>query len=142
MVDLSTWRARIGQFHPHYGRRHKTKRANQPSHVRTWLHLFSNLIFKSYSCVDEGDSPVLKSRKLAIILLVVYSLRVWLPNDDRYGKNRQRFPFESDDEKMLFNSIRTLDSKVVRAKSHLKFFTDCQVEGLRPINLEYNGCFN
>ena len=142
MVDLSTYRARIGQFHPKYGRRHKIRSTTQSTYVRTWLHLFSSMRLRTYSWKNEGDPPLLNSKKLALVLLVVYSLSAWLPSDDRYGKNRQRFPFESDEEKTLFNNIRTLDSKVVRAKSHLKFFTDCHMEGLRPINLEYNGNFN
>ena len=83
-----------------------------------------------------------RSKKLAVVLLIIFSLSAWLPNDECHGKNRHRFPFNTEEEKTSFNHIRTLESKVVRSQSHLKFFTQCRSQGLRPVNMEYNGHFN
>ena len=143
MVDLETYRARIGRFSPRYRRRKKKATyMPDPCHIHNWTTLLSCMKFNMY-CSDNNEDPhVLKSRKLATVLLIIFSLSTWLPNDDRYGKNRQRFPYQSEEEKKIFNGIRTLESKLVRAESHLKFFTDCQSQSLHPVNLEYNANFN
>ena len=72
----------------------------------------------------------------------------WYPNDDRYGKNRQRlgknreFQYRSDEERKLFNEIRTTESNLLRAESHCYFFTECQKRKIHPTNLEFNNNFN
>ena len=48
----------------------------------------------------------------------------------------------SEQGKNLFNEIRTLYSKSLRAESHLTFFTERQRKGVPPVNLEYNCNFN
>ena len=83
------------------------------------------------------------SWKLAAVFLYALTIPTLLPNDDRYGKNRQRnIDYLSPKEKLAFNETRTIDSNLIRAKSHLHFFEACLKDNIRPCNLEYNGNFN
>ena len=75
-------------------------------------------------------------------------LREHIANDGRSAKNRQRqpafqpFTYTSNEEKSLFNRVRSLEAKQARVSSHLKYFMDCSSANVYPVNLQYNGSFN
>ena len=126
MVDIETWRKRIGSSRS----RTRNKKTNTPK--QSWSSPF---IWK-----DEEDSilpgvTLNINWKVAIVCLGI--LLVWSPNDDRYGKNRQRgnnfkeFRYSSEEEKKLFNATRTTESNFIRSESHLHFFKECQKEYTR-----------
>ena len=95
------------------------------------------------SSEPAGDLNLLKKRKLSLVILFLFSMNTWFPNDDRHGKNRHRnFYFESEEEKKIFNEIRSLQSNLLRSQSHLTFFAKCQEQGLHPVILKYNNNFN
>ena len=94
---------------------------------------------------DEKSCNLLNlSWKSAVIWFYAFSIAIaWMPNDERYGKNRQRImDYNSPEEKRMFNEIRTLESNLIRSQSHLEFFKQCQRLNIRPNNLEYNSNFN
>ena len=55
----------------------------------------------------------------------------WTPQDTRSSKNVQRgkrfsnFVYRNSEEKILFNQTRNSESIVVRARTHLNYFTKC-----------------
>ena len=153
MVDLETYRARIGSFNHNgrYGRNTEYRSSPNSENVFTrWLSFFKSFKWTmNEEFITSPQLTTLRNRKIAVLLIVIIGFTGWIPNDDRYGKNRQRsgtnfnsFNYESESEKKTFNEIRTLVSKLHRSKSHLMFFLECQRKNLRPVNLEYNGNFN
>ena len=143
MVDLETFRRRIGCFNPKQ-RRLKDERTPSPPCAQTWFSIFKSFKWKPTER-DIGSKPVkVLPWKVSVALIFVFNFISWLPNDERHGKNTQREGLEyiSDEEKKSFNKVRTLESNLIRSESHHYFFSECQKRGIRPINLEYNGNFN
>ena len=66
----------------------------------------------------------------------------WTPQYTRSSKNRQRcksfsnFIYKNTEEKILFNQTRSSESKLVRARSHLNYFTKCLEKNVYPKNLD------
>lgn len=81
------------------------------------------------------------------ITLYIFSTTLWLPQDSRSGKNRQRggtfksMNFISNNEKFYFNKLRTLNTQLIRAKSHLQFFEKCLKHEVYPENLNVRDHF-
>ena len=67
---------------------------------------------------------------------------LWTPQDTRASKNLQRgkgfsnFIYKNTEEKILFNQTRNSKSKLVRARSHLNYFTKCLKKNVYPKNLD------
>ena len=67
---------------------------------------------------------------------------LWRPQDTHSSKNRQRrksfsnFIYKNTEERILFNQIRSFGSKLVRARSHLNYFTKCLEKNVYPKNLD------
>ena len=143
MVDLETYRRRIGCYNPKQ-RRQKYAQTAKEDFVHIWLSFFRTFRWKPLNW-DVGDKPMITLPwKVAAALILLLSIQIWLPNDERAGKNRQRpiMDYASEEEKKCFNEIRTNESNLLRAESHLFFFHECQERKIRPTNLEYNGNFN
>ena len=111
--------------------------------MHQWITFFKSIRWKPQETMSTNEFHILKSSKFHIVLLFLLSMSIWIPNDNRAGKNRQRnINYESKEEKNVFNEIRTLESNMLRSQSHFTFFTECQRKGLHPTNLDYNGNFN
>ena len=125
MIDIETYRRRIGGFQKNCHRkvkRKKDKRTDMTSERR------------SYSTYI----PITLTLLLMVLLL---STSMWLPQDTRSGKNRQRGNFNSFDythkkEKESFNKLRSLNTQLIRCSSHLYFFEKCLEKNIYPINFE------
>ena len=81
------------------------------------------------------------------ITVNIFSKTLWLPEDSRSGKNKQRggtfklLNFISGNEKTHFNRLRTLHSHILKAKSHVYFFEKCLKHGIYPWNLNVRDHF-
>ena len=79
---------------------------------------------------------------MLLVLLVKTTTILWTPQDTRASKNRQRgksfsnFIYKNTEEKILFNQARNSESKLVRARSHLNYFTKCLEKNLYPKKLD------
>ena len=152
MLDPVTYRIRIGSFQ--HGMRSRRIRKQYPMYHK--FHRFGDSEYKSFQREDnegKGSKNVCIRWKTTIFFLVaiasvVLTNDVYTSRDGRAAKNRQRrptfqpFTYTSDEEKDLFNNVRSLEDKQARVSSHLKFLTDCSSSNVYPVNLVYNGNFN
>ena len=112
MLDLSTYRIRIGYFNAKHYNKHAVK-----------------------------DNASTRRHSFCLVLLIIIMTVTNLPDDGRSGKNRQRgrfftnFTYESAKEKSLFNQIRKTEAKLCRSESHLIFFQHCFDNKVIPENL-------
>ena len=73
----------------------------------------------------------------------------WTPQDTRSSKNVQQgkrfsnFVYRNSEEKILFNQTRNSESIVVRARTHLNYFTKCLENNIqkKKKNRYYFGTF-
>ena len=125
MIDIETYRRRIGSFQKNCQRKVKRKKDKR-----------TDMTSERRSC--STYIPI----TLALILMVLLlSTSTWLPQDTRSGKNRQRGNFNSFDythkkEKESFNKLRSLNTQLIRCSSHLYFFEKCLEKNIYPINFE------
>ena len=147
MLDLETYRRRVGSFIPS-GRRRSRIKGNMPLYRG---HKWEQKLF--YNDDETIISFLNVNWKVALLLVTLVTListigSVYVLEDGRSAKNRQRqikfreFKYLSDAEKKTFNNIRTEEAKLTRASSHLEFFKECEKRQLLVTNLEYNGNFN
>ena len=67
---------------------------------------------------------------------------LWTQQDTGSSKSLQRsknvsdFVYKSNEEKIIFNQTRNFESKLVRARSHLNYFTKCLEKNVYPKNLD------
>ena len=123
MIDLESYRRRIGCFCPFHRKVKKRKRTGNKQSNTTGSH------FRYLRVMT------------VIFIATLFATCIWTDNDSRHDKNRQRLThqemkYESNQEKNVFNKLRDVSSKLVRAKSHLEFFTLCEAEKIFPKNLE------
>ena len=121
MIDIQTYRKRIGGFSSN---RHRKERR-----IKT-----------------TATSKNRKTGELVIIFAIILSLSIYLPDDGRSSKNRQRgtfnnIQFNNNKEKTVFNKLRTLNTKYNRCVSHLQFFEKCHEESTYPRNLSLHDHF-
>ena len=121
MIDLEAYRRRIGSF-IHYGRR---------------------------SCRNKNIKNQTKvRRKVLAFLTIIFITAIFTAEDSRTGKNRQRGnSFRkctdiNEREKSEFNTVRGLEAKLAKSKSHLNFFRNCIESGVCPKNIAFNNSFN
>ena len=57
------------------------------------------------------------------------------------GSTFKSLDFTSENEKTLFNRLRTLHSQLIRAKSHLRFFEKYLKHGVYPDNINVRDHF-
>ena len=133
MLDIETFRRRIGLFQQ---RSINYKRINK---------VFTNTPLTAKKNGLSKNAIVLSSIinwKLLLFLLVMTTTILWRPQDTRSSKNRQRgksfsyFIYKNTKEKILFNQTRNSESKLVRARSHLTYFTKCLEKNVYPKNLD------
>ena len=145
MLDINSYRIRIGLFN--FKTKHPKRSKSSETNDASWFETFRKSNWKpDVFSLFTGTLTRMKSRKLSFCILILLTA-VWIPTDDRSGKNRQRggfsnFKYQSDREKQLFNDVRTLERNLCRTKSHLEFFSWCKSSGVHPTNMEYNGNFN
>ena len=129
MLDIETFRRRI-QRSINY------KRINE---------VFTNAPLTAKKNCLSNNAIVLRSIinwKVLLVLLVMTTAILWTPQDTRSSKNRQRvksfsnFIYKNTEEKILFNQTRSSESKLVRARSHLNYFTKCLEKNVYPKNLD------
>ena len=155
MIDIETYRRRIGCFTSR-----GTRKRQRIWKMNTSQYSDTNMEFahpkKEYN--DNRNRIISINWKIALLLIasitaVSISTNVYISQDSRSGKNRQRptenskpafenFPYESNSEKVAFNNIRNLESKLSRASSHLEFYSKCLTRNVYPGNLEFNQNFN
>ena len=132
MLDIKTFRRRIGLFRQ---RSINYKRINE---------VFTNAQLTTKKNCLPNNATILKSIirwKVSLVLLVMTTTILWTTQDTRSSKTRQRsksfsnFIYKITKEKILFNQIRSSESKLVRARSHLNYFTKCLEKNVYPKNL-------
>ena len=79
---------------------------------------------------------------MLLVLLVMTKTILWTPQDTRSSKKRQRsksfsnFIYKNTEGNILFTQTRSSESKLVRARSHLNYFTKCLQKNVYPQNLD------
>ena len=133
MLDIETFRRRIGSFQQ---RSINYKRINE---------VFANApLIATKNCLSNNAivSRSIINWKLLLVLWVMAATISWTPQYTRSSKNRQRcksfsnFIYKNTEEKILFNQTRSSESKLVRARSHLNYFTKCLEKNVYPKNLD------
>ena len=120
MLDIETCRRRIRLFQQ---RSINYKRSNEgftsaPLTAKKNFLLNNAIVWRS-----------IINWKVLLILLVMATTILWTAQDTRSSKSRQRgkcfsnFIYKNTEEKILFNQTRSSESKLVRARSHLNYFT-------------------
>ena len=143
MLDLTTYRIVIGYFNGGY---HTNNRQTyyKVKHQKFKKDLTDRIDVKFYQLFIS----FILSRRMNYWLFLVLLSSIWLPCDSRYGKNRQRgkdfqnFNYLSSKEKSLCNQIRSLDTKLCRCESHLRFFEICLSKNIHLKNLNTHDRFN
>ena len=135
MLDIVTYRIRIGTYNPISRKKH--------------LYHQTKKTYNYHGKFNVSSYSYLKRTCLSLIfiftLLSVYS---WIPVDSRSLKNCQRgthftsLKYESEREQHTFNDIRTLQEKLCRSESHLSFFQKCVEKNIHPTNLDITQNFN
>ena len=129
MIDLVTYRIRIGSFCGNYHRkRMKLKEKDQRNNNKS-LTYFRQIL-------------------TAILLIIVTFNIIWKSEDNRASKNRQRrgnnlnhISFDSPIEREHFFDLKTAITKHCRANSHHKFFKECIKNNVYPKNLNKDSYF-
>ena len=130
MIDNDTYRKRVGGFNNNRHRKEKRKKNRRRKRSRL------NTIYSLHMVIF-----------VTAITVYIFSTTLWLPQDSRSGKNRQRggtfksLNFVDDNEKTHLNRVRTLHSQLIRAKSHLYFLEKCLKHGVYPENLNVRDHF-
>ena len=133
MVDLDTYRRRIGCF--------STSKSHRKTRKKRSNHYYSHN--RRNTANTRGKEDYSHHFPLSVCFLLIVSitlLSVWTPNDARSAKNRQRptfqaMEYETPRERNLFTSLRGITSKLTKAKSHLDYFLLCKREKVYPRNL-------
>ena len=79
---------------------------------------------------------------MLLVLLVITTTILWTPQNTRSSKKRQRsksfsnFIYKNTEGNILFTQTRSSGSKLVRARSHLNYFTKCLQKNVYPQNLD------
>ena len=144
MLDLSTYRIRIGYFNGGNTQRnhYKYTKMQNRRYQRKSQERETDVTF------DEILKKLKNTWTLCFVTLLIILLLSWTPTDNRSGKNRQRgkqfknFDYLSEQEKTLFNQIRALDEKLLRSNSHLDYFQSCKKLNVHPNNLNKLEHFN
>ena len=79
---------------------------------------------------------------MILVLLVRKTTILWTPQGTSSPKSLQRsnsfssFVYENNEEKILFNQTRNSEPKLVRAGSHMNYFTKCLEKNVYSKNLD------
>ena len=133
MLDTETFRRRIRLFRQRSINYKRINEAFANAPLTAKKNCLSNNAIVSRSIINW---------KVLLVLLVMTVTILWTPQDTRSSKNRQRgksfsnFIYQNTEEKILFNETRSSESKLVRARSHLNYFTKCLEKNVYPKNLD------
>ena len=148
MVDITTYRSRIGLFRPH-GIRRLAKRCYKPRYDHGMFN------HKMDFMEEEYEFNRLHLNWKFVLALFLLSTCIYTAEDGRSAKNRQRKTkrktYNTEEERTTFNELRTIDTKISKASSHKTFLQRClhldvYPKGLKPKEnlcfVETNGAMN